>query len=431
MAVSLKKNPIERRLEQINTLWDEFIENSDARLLRWFGKQDSLRMVDVFLKVENEEIGHTKDLFINLDNAFENQKEYGFDLIELIKKEYKRSLNHLEEENIPSDWLCPALNPKLSDIENFINCCVSFKDFYKEMLSHFVIVFLPQKISNKSDFQTWLLTLANSDIPDTVRFMVVDYAELPVLESAELAENKKIITQELDLDMPAAYMELAHQVGDTPDCKFRNCFLALSIAAGKGDIKCAAKEAKAALAIAEKHNWITMQTTVYMALASAYLAAGKTDEAIVNYQHAEKTTVKDHEEGDTTASKLMLQAKFGHAGVLLSEKQFTEAADVYKEVVPLAQQLEDNMMTIEACRMASYCYEKENEIDLAWEYGDKALDAGDILKQQDRKNTTLAFVGQAMLGLTEHHPYDQQFETLDKRIENSLGVNWKKLLNQT
>src|SRR5262249_58967281 len=71
-----KKNPIERRLDEVRAHWDQFAEQPEARLLCWQADGDDARLVEVFLEVQRHG-GDVPDLFIRFNTPFLNPAGFG------------------------------------------------------------------------------------------------------------------------------------------------------------------------------------------------------------------------------------------------------------------------------------------------------------------------------------------------------------------
>ncbi|ETX01315.1 MAG: hypothetical protein ETSY2_37455, partial [Candidatus Entotheonella gemina] len=260
MAEVPQKNAIERRIDYLSGLWNGFAEQPNARLLRWLVDSDTAPMVELFFEVQNEEIGDSPDLFIRFDEPFEEPQTYGFCLLETLRKQYEESRADIAEEQIATDWHCPKPLPDESGVAAFVRGCISFRNYYEELMLTLVLVLTPQQIANMEAWQAWLLTLVRSGLPTNVRVTVLDNSESPALNTLCGSDTNLITTVEAELDMPDALEELAEEAeGAGPGYEFRRHFVALTNAAATGDDKAVQKAATAALRIAAKHHWLAMQ----------------------------------------------------------------------------------------------------------------------------------------------------------------------------
>jgi hypothetical protein len=383
-------------------------------------------MIDVFLEVQNDESGSVPDLFIRFDEPFVDPARHGLVLAESLQKKYDEICDSLREDGMASDWRRPAANPADSDTTTFAKCCGSLQAHYQALLSQVVAVLTPERVARPADWQTWLQRLLRGGLPVKVRVMVVDDLFFPGLADLAKSEPALIQTIEPRLDMPAAYLELARGVGKGgPGVSFRMNFVALTQAAGSGDIAKAKQLAAAALGIAQQQGWPQMQAVIQMTLAAALLGAKKSAEAIACYRSA--GAVMAAQPNDPTAPKIILQSKLSEGAALVSDGQHPEAAKVYEESAALAEQHKDFLMGMEGWRMAAYCHEVNRQIEASWRCGNKALDAAARMDTELRASSTLPFVGQAMLRIAKGA--DQEYAgQVRSRMSQLAGPDWEKKL---
>ena len=65
------KNAIERRVDKLTTVWDEFVPHEQARLLCWLVADDETQMIDAFVE-HHADAGETADLFLKLEVPFDD-----------------------------------------------------------------------------------------------------------------------------------------------------------------------------------------------------------------------------------------------------------------------------------------------------------------------------------------------------------------------
>jgi len=434
MAIAEKKNPIERQIESVGVLWNAFAKNPEARLLRWSVDDDGVRMVNLFFDLQNEEVGEIPDLFIRFNTPFHDPRTYGFRLIDALRAQYQEIRAGIAEENIPSEWQIREPLHNESDLVAFIRCCESFQDYYKKLMLILVIVLTPEKVSNPVDWQNWLLRLAHAGLPSAIRITVMDNIHAPLLEPLSQIEPKLVHTVTPEIDMPGALEEIAETAGGVgPGRDFRKLFIALTNAAGKGDITTVQKMADKALRIVRKQKWLDMEVVVYMSLGSAWMGGKNISEALTNYRNAGRAAAQAEAAKHPAGSKLVIQTKFAEAGALFSANRYLESARIYESAAPLAEKQEDYLMTVEGWRMAAYCHEKAEEYKEAWRCGCQALDAGERLDENLRHNGTLPYVGQGLLRLVAQDRPNQKDRSNPKlesdvrrRMEALVGRDWEE-----
>ena len=424
-----KKNAIENRIDSLTELWNEFAQDKEALLLRWLVGNDERQMIDVFLEVENEAEGTVPDLFLIFEMPFDNNEQYSDVLIESLEEQYQASKEELAKGEIDTGWYPPVMESETSPGRNFVNQCISLKKYYGSLMEHLVIVLLPESISNPEMFQQWLQVILQDESAAELRFMIVDYDSAPLYEDLAQAMSKLIKTIKPQLDMPGALTEIVQNVpGQGPDKKFRCHLVALTNAADKGDLDTARSASNAALMIAREQNWFQMQVVAHMALGATFLGAQKFADALSCYRDAGKASEDAIKEGDPAGKKLLMQSRLAGGSAFISDGQFENAAKVYELTVPLTQEIEDTLMTMECWRMAAYCHEQTKHYEQAWECGLLALSAGGEMDEDDRIASTLAYASQGLLRVAESRQDHSGANQIKEKTAALLGSNWQDSL---
>lgn len=427
MISTTQKNAIEKRIDELTDIWNEFAQSPDVKALRWLLAADEARMIDLFLEMQNEEISDIPDLFIRFESPFENPTHYGFILRQALCDQYDESLEEIGQEGLATDWTCPL--PQPGDIQTFINCCRSFGEHYSQLMENLVVVLTPEKVTDVSHWEQWLLNLITTELPPNLKIMVVDSINSPALD--RLAQDAQNLVQSVApaLDMPGAMEELVRDVpGHGPGHTFRRLFVALTNAAAAGDLKKSQKNADAALAIAAKEKWPQMQVVILMALGGAFIGAGKFDDALANYKRSEQIAADAGEGGDPAAPKLMLQTKMAQAAALIGQSHYADAAAVYESAAALAERQQDHFMILENWRMAAYCHENTEKIDRSWDTGHLAMQAAEKMDDELRGNSTLPYVGQGLLRIAEKRNDRDGAKMVEDRMVELIGPDWKSKL---
>lgn len=430
MGAAPQKNAVERRLDYLGGLWNEFAQEKQPRMLRWLAEADETRMVELFVDIQNEEAGDIPDLFIRFNTPFTDSRKFGFDLIDELKRQYEDIRKDIAAEDIPSDWQCPLAQQDETDQSSLLRVCSSFIDYYKGTFEKLVLFLTPGNISDVNEYQVWLAGFVRSGLPDSIRLTVIDPADRPQLDMLCRAETKLVATIEPKLDMPDAYEELADQPQRSgPGVHFRRHYVALLNASTKGDLSKADQSGVSALKIAKKQDWPHLQAAVYMALGATYLNKQNIEEALHNYYLAKECAVRAEESGNPAGPKLVVHTMFAIGSALVSNAKFQEAAKIYLDTVPLTIKIEDHLLTVESWRMAAYCYESADNVPEAWRCGNAALDAGEKLDDDMRKNTTLPYVGQGLLRLIKKEKVSGDAENkIRQRMNELVGADWEEKL---
>jgi ATP phosphoribosyltransferase regulatory subunit HisZ len=114
---------------------------------------------------------------------------------------------------------------------------------------------------------------------------------------------------------------------------------------------------------------------------------------------------------------------------LFGKKEYTDAAALYQAAVQPATGTKDALSLLEAWRMMGACLEHSKAYREAWECNQNALDAGEQLDSTLRPNTTLPYVGQALLRLSPQLGKHEEDEPLRRRMAALCGADWEKRIS--
>jgi hypothetical protein len=418
MPEARRRNPIERRLDELGARWTAFTANPRARLLRWVAGREDARMAHVFVEVQNEEIGEMPDLFVRLEPAFEDAASYGPALAAALREQYDETREGLAAEGIAAEWTPP--DPP--GPHPFAAAASSLHEYHAELMDHLAIVLAPEAVSDAAAWQGWILG-ALPHLPEGVRILVVDAAEQPALEG--LAEDReRVVSEPLALDMDGAMRQLARgSGGNDPGDRFRRAFVNVAQASGRGDMKSATRDGRVALSIAERMGWSDMQVAVHAALGAGFLASGRLDDALASYRRGRTVSEGALGRDEPGAAKLLVQARMSEAGALVSDGRHAEAAPLYAETAPVAERAEDPLMTMESWRMAAVCHDRAGAADEAWRCAEAAVKVGEGMEPDARQASTLPHAGALLLRLAEARGADPA--PARARMEALLGPEWE------
>jgi hypothetical protein len=293
-----------------------------------------------------------------------------------------------------------------------------------------VLFLVPGSMADTRQWNDFLVQLLAQDLPRTMRIMVLDHVDRPILDSLCDALPKLVRSVTPDLDMPGALEEIAEGAkGIGPGHEFRKLFVKFSNVAAKANVEAANTLAVKALRIAAKQKWYDLQMAVYMVLGAMHLGRNDTGTALKAYQYAEKSAAAAHASGNPTGGKLVVQSRFAQAGTFIAKEKYETAAPLYESAAPLAKAEDEAFLELEAWRMAAYCHEMDHSFERAWQCGQKALDAGEDLDSDLRANSTLPYVGQRLLGLTRQNNAPHQYaHQVRERMVALVGEEWEKRL---
>ncbi len=428
-------NAIERRLDALAVRWLDFTAGP-AVALRWATEPASLSTVGAFvtLQVERAVIG---DWFVRAELPFETG--YGAALADFLAELVAESEAGSSEDRAaagePDDGLVPWVPPPVvgDDALGFAAVCASLATHHAGLFPVLALVLAPASVSAPDALAAWVRRFVRAPLPPSVRLLLVDPADAPRYAGLAAAEPVLVMSDPVDLDMPAAIRELASQ-GDLADpaVQYRQHFVALLEAAGAGDRGAVTRHGADALAVAEAQGWDAQRVAVHMAVGSSDLGAEDTAAALVRFRTAraiaEAAEAGGAEDDAPWATPLVLKARTAEATALFMAGRDAEAGVLYQSTAPLAAAGGDDTLTLESWRMAAVCFERTGRPDFAWAAGLRAAQASEAMDADARRASTLPFVGQAMLRLAEAPGYRAHAPAVRERMAALLGPDWPSLL---
>jgi hypothetical protein len=415
-------NAVDRRLKLLSDLWFDFAELPDARLLRWSVTPDDQRIVETFFEVHREDPDDVPHMFFAADTPFVDPDDHADRLAAWFRGYYADSREGLTEQGVDADWTCPAGEGQA----HLVRLLATFQAHYKDLTDIVVLALLPGEIADPAAWAAWLAELTASEIPGSVRFVVVDDVERPRLAELARARPRRVVSQTPAIDTPAILRELLGESGRSgPGVDFRAHFVETMLAGRAGDVAAARRHSDAALALATANGWPQMQVVARMVLAAVVSGAGDRTQALALYTEAGDLAERGAKAGDPTAPKLVVQARMAAASVLFADQRLAEAGELYQATAALAERADDAFLALENYRMAAYCHEAGSP-ERSWACATRALDAAARLPAEVRVNTFLHHVGLGMLRLARRPAFAAKEREVRRRMAELIGPGWEK-----
>jgi hypothetical protein len=421
-----EKNPVERRLDYLSGLWEQFAANPAARLLRWVADGDGRQMAETFLEVHKQDPAGIPDLFLAFDLPFRDETSYAADLLRYWKGWYDENRDGLIEESLDPTWHLPPPRAGEPGFAAVGRTAKSFREFYGADFRNLAVALVPNSISDPAAWARWLSGLVKPDLPPEVRFLVLDDLASPALKGLAEREPAKVVSQTLEIDGVMLYRELLARAGGTgPGVVFRDHYAGMLIASKAGNFAAAITAGTAALAVATAEGWPHLAVAASFGIAGLLAATGKPAESLAGYRQAVAQAEAAAAAGDPIGPKLVVQSKLGEAGSLFAAQNYPAAAAVYEDAAPKATAAGDHLLAMESWRMAAAAHELGKADDKAWECGQNALAAGGEIDPEMRPQTTLPFAGQGLLRLTKKKPFAEHRDKLVKTMNALVGPGWE------
>ena len=426
-------NPIQQELEKLDEQWEDFT-SSKLPLFHWYFSPDDIQLGLTFIKVKEQLDEKNPELFIHLHSEFEELDSFGRALAEEMNHLIEDGINDAglaeAQENTPPTTIHPWIKPDLTTCTSGFNCifrsCTHALDSFGDYVHNLVLVITPARIKNHSQYTQWWAECCDIhsryDWPKNLKLVVFDTDKNSALTTLAREQPTHIHSVAAPVDMAAAIQAVLREVDDgSPNAKFRQHTVDLQKAVGRRDKPAIDSLSAAAIALAEQHHWLDMWVVTLLTRAAGYLSLQTYDVALKDYRSAQLIAAQGEQEHVPGCNKLQLQAIICEGTCLFSAERFDEAAIAYAKGAQLAEQQQDSMMTLEGWRMASFSMERLKEKKPAWDYAMKAVEAGRNMDEAARAQSTLPFVGQALLRLSPNGDIDKQIKLSFSEL---LGDNW-------
>jgi tetratricopeptide (TPR) repeat protein len=421
-------NPITARLDQLQAHWRRFGDDDRAAVLRWvMADPQDLPLVQAFFDVEDSEAAVFPDLFLKLESPFDNRATYGRALALELTLRYRQMRPGLAEGGAVTGWGPPARAAELGDVGRLYQVAASFHAYHEPLFRRVALYLAPRQIADLHAWQGWLERAVVEHERPEVRLVVLDDGRAPLLATVGRSVPGRVRSEPVSLGLSRALEEISQQAGglETFGGKFRHLYLQTGSAWGAGDPARAEELGAEALSLAELAAWPSLACAVHYLMGSGYLGQQQPVEAARRFQRAEQAAIDAQERGDPGARTLRLDARLALGAVLVSQNAFARAAHLYEETAPLAAQPDSAQLHIECWRMAGYAYERDGQMDKAWESLLKALAVGNVLDAEARRATTLPFVGEALLRLSRSGRYTGVRDVVEENLRWLLGDDWR------
>lgn len=421
-----EQNVITQRLDILNACYEEFRENPDAKVCLWVVRHDELSLVEAFFNLENTEHGNFPDIFLRFDTAFTKAAPYQ----RALSDEFSAFLN-LEKEALEQEGADVSFlnNPALRQPDIF-SALSAFAAAVPDLQNgHIVARLAPDDVADYAAWEDWLAESLARGFSPKVRLMLVCTEKEHDFSRLRAAQPKSVVTFVPNLDMPGAMRQLAASGGQRdPGTQYRIHFVEMGEAAAVGNFEKMQAEGLKAINIAQQQQgWEHLEVAAYVAMGNAMLQEKtRHAESLQFFEKACQSGQRAVQSGNPVGGIVLCQALFAKGVAHLNDKNFDAAAKVYESVVPVSKEVKNGaFQTMEAWRMAGYCHEQGRRTQNAWDCNHAALEAAEGVDEQVRASSTLPFIGEALIRLSETLGKHQQLPQIRQKMEAWAGPGWE------
>ncbi|PHN05117.1 hypothetical protein [Flavilitoribacter nigricans] len=451
--------PIAQRYEQLVEHWKDFISRPDARTCIWLIEPEELQMIESFYRAEASVQGKTTDIFFRFSCPLKLIDDYGKDLVAELREQIHSYREEARNEALDIKWEPQPWNHRNSSSKYFLD------NFYwlaqdLNISSTLVAYLAPSEFVRPSIWEAWLIECLKIGIPANVRLMVTEVVDDGKSKFKNLLKRypTEVCVIQPELDMTGAMKEVA-AAGDLshPGVKFQMAFIDLTQMVGKGQMEKAEKQSVICLDLVKQiEDAQHLQVAVYFTLAAGWIGKRRYDRTLEAYDTACMVAENMYRTKQAMGLQLLTQALFAKASVFVSPDKSVNDYEagylLYKKVTEVGEELPDNLIEqlpenvpedlptanptkiynlMEAWRMMGYCKMRLKEYDISNKCYEKALEFGGLLPFEQRQDSTLPYIGKALIDLNPELKGTYQDELkIRKKLTQIMGENWEsKLVN--
>lgn len=420
------ENPIQKEIEKLTQHWLLFADGDHA-ILHWLVKSTNIPLVNAFIKSKEQYDKENREWFIQLGVEFRDKSSFAGDLATELNRLVEEGLEDLTKDGLSNDWTKTDVRETQSGFHALFLSCDELLRISGKSLDYLTLVVTPIAVKKPKEYAQWWALACKihreyREWGPKLKLLVLDGAEKPFLLQTFADNTDVALSQMPPLDFNGATRAVAEQANDGSDSgNFRVHLVDMNNAIIEQNQKTLEDASVKALAIAEKNEWMDMWATVLMTRGGGWLNFKIFDKAAKDYRQAQKIAAQGIEMQTPGCDKLLLQAMLFEGTAYFMANYFEHAAQAYQNAAKKAEELKDEWIGLEAWRMASLSMERNKQNDIAWQYATQALAIGREMKPEVRTQSTLAFVGQAMLRIS---PNGQVKSEVKNAFDRMLGEEW-------
>ncbi|WP_116127011.1 hypothetical protein [Lewinella sp. IMCC34183] len=414
------------RINRLHERYQAFVTAPAARVALWQLAADEYGLFRAYVDRETSLAGQGSDLLLKFATPFRRQDAYASALVEELARNIFTYNDDHAQYGIELAWRPAGAG---DTPRYFVQQLAAFGRSLPDLGDGKVVAYLmPPEVGNWGRLAEWLLEAAAGDIPETVRLMVIDFKEDPVLDRLAAAQHPAVMPLDPRLDVPGMMKEISRAAGgDKPGAVFQRHFIDLAKAAAERRMADVDKHANLALGIAVAEDWKHLQVTVHNTVGTAWMNGGKLDQALAEFEKAERIARIAWKLKEDGATANLANTLFFQGAALSTDKRHERAAEVYHSIVPVIEDDKNQRYSLlEAWRMTGQSRELAGTKSEAVEANLTALRIGEGLDEKLRESSTLPYVGAALIRLSAYNQGRYRDHEIDGRMTELFGPRWRE-----
>lgn len=436
------EDAIVTRVDKLRERVREFVTEPEARILCFRLSDDEQRLFEGFVRLAQEE-PNEQYFVLSSEEPFTSRSAHGITLVQgLLEAEQERADELAEQDIYDIPWNPPPAPARVErhrgepppDQVYLLAALGSLKERHCETGQRLLLCLNPAQISDLETYARWLSELGFLLSDADVRVCITCDVERSWGHALAKAHPVRVKLVRAELDVPGALEEISDAADDfdEPSGRYRKAFVQANNAIRAGDPEKLRASCELAVTIARQEAWAHLEFAAQQLLGAGMLGFGDLRAAFAAFEDAERATHHDIRFGATWMSPLLLQARLCKGSVALTGSVWHLAARIFaEEALPVARALGDPKSELECLRLAAYSEERLGNAQREREHLLAALSLAETMAPAERRQTTLPFVGEALLrgarGITQWSERSQY----DKKLTQLLGKDWQELAKKS
>lgn len=428
MSAPYQQNAVTQRIETMRAKW-LYRVGSKTKLVRWLIKEDEIRMVEAFCKLEETQYAQLPQMFLTLEADFVTDATYDHDLKKefLARFEDEKQLALARKQQIDINWNHKAfVEEKFSLLETLQSHVESFKSFSE----NFVIYLKPRQCHNASGLCQWIKEQLKKK-PPRITICIHDFLGSQVFDNLFI-EDDDCISLTANLNMESIAKEIIEANLNPTDFKsqFTHSIYMMGQETGNKNEKELGKWGAKAITCAKRLKQNSLEATAYMCwgINLFYLKNGV--DAIDMYDKALAIAYKGIDKNNDIACQALIGQIYSYkASCYIHTKQYKKAMAEYESMAQSAKKYEQPSLEMEARKQAGDTAVKMTEYGIAYEQYYLSFKSGFLLDSESRKVSQFPLVSKTLYDLALQIQPSTAKE-VDLKMQELLGENWYQIINQ-
>ncbi|QWX84241.1 hypothetical protein H0I23_00900 [Cellulophaga sp. HaHaR_3_176] len=428
---------IAQEFYKIRNTWKK-IDGKKWDMAIWVCNHHDIDIIDKFMEIEGSPVGMFDDIFFRINTLYLSAETFE----EQLWKEFTSWFNSPAEGSL--DMFGALKNDGYLDKDYMVDLSLkpTFDSVLKELLrlkenlplddESFILYFPPGVHSD--GFEKWFAQKMDKGLPKGIRLAVID--PIGSRKFPKIVKHKKGIVKELSVTLHmAAAMKNAMDSDSNetrphaPSSKFQKQVRRIMEATVNKEMS-VITESERLIELGIQLKTFNTKATSYLVSTIAFFSIQEDKPAM---EHVEKTL--EMTEDDSVAEEaypIWRSAILLKAALVLVHKDTETALKCYRNLAIKAINKGDVFHVMEAYRMESFLYFKESKNKESWKAAIYSLQAGSNLPLEVRRGSTYLFSAAVALQVAQDADMGEEIiEKLTTRFENTIGEDWKTLLQGT